>query len=163
MVVVNARRTGSGAAIVDVVALATPPPLGPLGLQLTDLDGDGAADLLIEHAGGVDLAWSRDGTIDLHGRVALPVPPGAGAAVSATPLQADPDDALELAVLTDTAGVWLADRAGDGFVLGGSPVARLGGERLRAADLDADGLLDLVIEAGGGYETLRARSHLERP
>lgn len=153
-----------GVPIIDAV----PVPGGltvPTSAILTDLDGDGAPDLLVAFAGewaappdsgavpgaGVAIYFDRDGTIDpaADGNFVLGGFPSRVSPFAAAPAQLDADAEPELAIVT-SGGLYLAERQPTGFAFVGDPLTGAAvstpASRLYVADLNGDGLDDLVFD-----------------
>lgn len=142
-------------------------PSSPSDLDLADLDGDGGPELILTFAGdpglaagdgtntipraGVLVFWNRDGGLDLLAPSVLPFIPDVFLVHGVAALNADDDPRLELAVLTDR-GVYLAKLDENGaFLPVSDPVIQaVGGGRIEAADVNADGLDDLLFQDASG-------------
>jgi hypothetical protein len=133
----------------------------PVELRLADLNDDGDMDLVVVFAGdrsaagagdGVDVTgdgvlvyWGNGTGFDAQTPSVVPAFPGATLRVSAAALNADEDKRMELAVLTD-AGVYVTNfDDGGAFDTPGAPVVFVTGRSLQAADVNADGLADLLF------------------
>lgn len=159
----SAREIGVDARIHDLSALGL---TAPSQATLADVDADGQPDLVVTFTGerfdptnpaperapagsGVAIFWNANGTLDPGARAptVLPALPDSSVVLSAVALNADLDRRLEIA-LSSLAGVWMVDQddAGAFAVLGDAPVIDLrGAARMAAADLNGDGLSDLIF------------------
>jgi hypothetical protein len=105
-----------------------------------DADGDGAPDLAVAWQEHVAIYWGPEHE-DAASVVAL------GGATSLAFINADDSADAELAVLAAD-GVRIVEIAGRDLRAPGAPAIATGGKRLRAADLDGDGLDDLALGDG---------------
>ncbi|MEO8800288.1 MAG: VCBS repeat-containing protein, partial [Polyangiaceae bacterium] len=156
-------------------------PLGSLPAQArkaigevrrADVDGDGLVDVLVLSDGPSGTTLSAyinrgDGRLPTTATpITLPAPsgpPGPGHIISFAPVEADGAPGKELALLTDSGGVYLAKATASGAaflvtgplcngdVIGscdGSTRASISsGKAIAAVDVDGDGLQDLVVES----------------
>lgn len=132
---------------------------GAHAVLLRDLDGDDDVDLLVAldgasgGAGGLRVGWNRDGAI-----APLASIEGGDGCIDAAVLQLDAEARPELAAICHTDGGAVVLRRFDAFedetlVATDAPLgAATGGRRSRllAADIDGDGLTDLVVTTKGG-------------
>jgi hypothetical protein len=146
--------------------LPVPDPLRvPTAFQLTDVDGDGLPDVLAAFAGewaaagggavtgaGVAIFWNRDGRVDpgAADRFLLGGLPAGVAPFAVAEANLDRDPEVELAIVT-SGGLYAAKRtAGATFEVQGSPLTSAAvatpASALVAADLDGDGLDDLIFD-----------------
>ncbi len=136
-----------------------------VALLTADLDVSGGQDLAILHSDGVDggelrLVWDvgqaglRPETVEL---------PDIGAPLSMAELNADRDAAPELVVL-GTSGVAVLDRSEGALTwskLDDAARSHHSKDRVLAADMDGDGLDDVVVTNGAAFEVYRALSPLD--
>jgi hypothetical protein len=155
--------------------------LVPYDAVLRDVDLDGFADLVVTYSGeylsafdslatgsGTVIYWNDNGSISLDNASAVPIPDSVIHVIAAAPLQADDDEALELAVFTDE-GVLICHLDGRTFgdtcdqhtVGEGFFRSELGGERLQVADINNDGLDDVIIGDGAQIFIGLAQSQLD--
>lgn len=154
----------------------------PYQLAVVDLDADGNPDVVLSYAGeyavsdgslatgaGVVVYWGDGNTLSPTASSSLVLPAGVEHLVNAVPVHADADPALELAVLTDQ-GVYVCelDQARRFSTacrqLPGIPGLRRskdGAEQLRIADVNRDGLDDLVIGRAGQVDVYVAVRHFD--
>src|SRR5262249_20488876 len=100
---------------------------------------------------GVVVYWNDGGAFNATSVTGVPPPEGVKTIYAVTTIQADADPEPELALVTDR-GIWIADiqsgrrivvRDTPAFIGKGSEVGEFG--RMFAADVDSDGLEDLVL------------------
>lgn len=156
------RTKGGGFSVAAKVPIGLDSPGGTRwSLKKSDLDGDGATDVLVtfhDAAGmhGRVFFNKRDGTLDAA-PVRVEAPPGTQLLAWA-PLNADADVARELAVLTDK-GVFLAKLSADhaSFTMAAKALAGIAtqGNVLACGDIDGDGIDDIAIAGAGVLQIFR--------
>lgn len=127
--------------------LAIAPDEGRTEIALADLNGDGPDDLLIARAGILEVAWGGEGGL------AMPVsftslPDEQVRAAVAISRSGSSGGAERVAILTDASVVVLAQ---DGSA---TTLDSHGAHNLRSADVDGDGLGDLLLSTESGIEIL---------
>jgi hypothetical protein len=134
-------------------------------LSAIDLDGDGARDVLAllgeQGARGLRVLWG-DGTGKLSAeRASMLTPDGADVQAFAT-FRTQADAPLELAYTTAREARLLhADEDRRSFSDGGQLIELQAGAGITAADVDGDGVTDLVVADDGALRVLHAE--LEAP
>lgn len=144
------------AALPSFALREHPLAVGPLvALASADLDGDARRDLVLVEADRVRVLWGGPAWLD--GEAAdVPLPPAAGAARAAAAVGAREADARRGLAIAAAQGIWLLTADAQHFVQL-APVADLVLERVEAADVDGDGLEDLIGISGLDLMTFRAR------
>ena len=140
------------------------PGMQARGVQLADLDGDGAADALIELSTLVTsvavVAWHGDVT-------SLPTVLDTAAACRAvTPIQLDGDPALELAAICRSGSATtlrLLDWDGVTWQTLADLPLKDSDNRLAAGDFNGDGVVDLAVMSGSRGTALTVRVYLQCP
>lgn len=150
----------------------------PLAVTTADIDGDGAKDVIVFAGNGSNAAFAKvmfnelNGALDYSKAVTVPLPPGA---VAATAVHAAPDARAQIAVLTYDGIVLVPTAPGNGraFAPAGSCSSRppIGcpvgfGTRpqsgslvdLQAADVDGDGVEDLIVASQSGLGLFRQKA-----
>jgi len=145
-------------ADVSGVLQATPIALAGQGVprhgRFVDVDRDGFVDLL--------LTFDRGAMLYLGGPAGLSATPLPLDADDAVPIDLDGDRQRELVLLRDGA-LWPAEVSGTApvaVVPWGAPIAAPGATRLATADVDGDGLDDLVASDGARVWIYRVVPHL---
>ncbi len=130
-------------------------------LVVADIDGDGLDDILRASAGGVELLLNRGGLDPEKGRFAFAFERrviDAAPAEALAVLDANGDGRPDIYVARADArdGLLIADDAARFADLGGSmlPLERADGRAVAVADLDLDGLDDVVIATDGQADRL---------
>jgi len=153
----------------------------PYQAVVHDMDGDGAADLIVTYSGefeismfgslatgaGVVIYWNDDGALSVDNHVSLTLPAGTEHVIAAAAIQADDDGESELIVFTD-GGLLICDLEGRAFAADCSKIelgqdfyrSSLGGERLYVADVNGDGLDDVLLGDGRNLYVAIAQSQL---
>jgi hypothetical protein len=129
------------------------PGIGPArAIAKGDADDDGHPDLVVADASGVHVLFGPD-FVDSARLFAALEPPSALAFI-----QADADPRSELAVLTEHR-VHLVDLGGRGATATELATLDLGGTSLDVADMNNDGLADLLVGDGRYVHILHTRPH----
>ena len=143
------RGRGTG-ALDRPVDFGDGPP--PRALAVADFDGDGGDDLAVAGGNLVAVYLQVDGALVKHVEVSLPAP--GARAVLATDLDLDGNIDL-IASMAHRSQVTVFQGAGDGnFVAGIEYPTRDAPTALFAADVDGDGLPDLVTGGDSGVSVL---------
>ncbi len=130
----------------------------PRAIQLADLDGDHRADLLVSTGGEARIYWAQaaEPAFDPADNTFLDSDANAFAV-----LDTDGDGRPDV-VTVDASSVWMFSISPAHAASGAKIRGTAGGEDVRAADVNGDGLSDIVVKtAAERFEVLIARSHLD--
>jgi hypothetical protein len=144
-----------GCTAIPLAAATTGPPTR---IEIADVDADHANDVIVTAPSGISIHWGSPGGPSLFDPMPSTIMIAGPHITDAASLNADADPALEIAILTDE-GVALVKLEPESRTFGVPKLMtdlRAARGSIRAADVDEDGLADLLYHDGETLHVLLA-------